>query len=86
MKAVGVRELRERTTEILKEVSEKGEAVQVTHYGRVMAVLVPPPRRTSPEEIEAHIAGLRDLARRIGERVTEPTDSSTIMQEERRWS
>lgn len=86
MKSVGVRELRERTTEILREVGEKGEAVQVTLYGRVLALLVPPPRRTSQEEIEAHIVRLRDLARRIGERATEPTDASTLMQEERRWS
>ncbi len=85
MRAVGVRELRERTSEILREVNETGEVVQVTHHGKVMAHLVPPPRTTSPEAIKQALERAHELMERIGERTTEPTDSSTSMREERRW-
>ncbi len=85
MRTVGVRELRERTSEILKEVNETGQIVEVTHHGKVMARLVPPPRTKSPEEITQALERAHDLMERIGERVTEPTDSSTLMREERRW-
>ncbi|MGI5836138.1 MAG: type II toxin-antitoxin system Phd/YefM family antitoxin [Chloroflexota bacterium] len=86
MKSVGVRELRERTTEILKEVNEKGEIIQVTRHGRVLAHLVPPSKTPSKEEIERSLERLRRLSKKISERVTQPTDSSKLMQEERRWS
>lgn len=85
MRAVGVRELRERTSEILKEVNETGQIVEVTHHGKVLAHLVPPPRTRHPEEINQALERAHDLMERIGERVTEQTDSSTLMQEERRW-
>lgn len=85
MRAVGVRELRERTTQILKEVSETGQGVEVTHHGKVMAHLVPPPRTKSPEVIRQALESAHKLMEKIGERVEEPSDSSTLMQEERRW-
>lgn len=84
MRSVGVRELRERTTQILREVGETGETVQVTYHGRVMAQLVPPARQASREEIQRALERMRDLSRRISAHVTEPTDSSTLMQDERR--
>ncbi len=86
MRTVGVRELRQNTAQILKEVSEKGEVIQVTHHGRVMAHLVPPSKVPSREQIERSLERLRRLSQKISQRVTEPTDSSTLMQEERRWS
>jgi prevent-host-death family protein len=42
MRSVGIRELRERASEILRDVSERGEEVSITRHGRVVAVLVPP--------------------------------------------
>ncbi len=85
MRAVGVRELRQKMSQILREVSEKGESIQVTHHGRVVAQLVPPPRISSPEEVKQAMERAHRLMERIGERIREPTDSSTLMQEERRW-
>jgi prevent-host-death family protein len=41
MRSVGIRELRERTSEIIRWVREEGAEVQVTHYGRPVARLVP---------------------------------------------
>ncbi len=84
MRAVGVRELREKTTEILREVSETGETVEVTRRGKVMARLVPPGAR-SPEDIKGALERAHQLMERIGERVAGPTDASTVMTDERRW-
>jgi len=86
MRTVGVRELREKTAQILKEVNQEGETIQVTQHGRVMAHLVPPPKTYSPDEIRHVIERARGLMEKIGEHITEPSDSSTLMQEERRWS
>ena len=40
MKSIGVRELRQRASEFLREV-ERGEVVEVTAHGRLVARLVP---------------------------------------------
>lgn len=40
MKAIGVRELRQRASEFLREV-ERGQTVEVTAHGRPVARLVP---------------------------------------------
>ncbi len=85
MRAVGVRELREKTSQILKSVNETGQIVEVTHHGKVMARLIPPPQTSSPKEIKQALERAHDLMKRLGERVAEQTDSSTLMQEERRW-
>jgi prevent-host-death family protein len=41
MKRFGVRELKERISEILRLVEEEGETVEVTKHGEVIAHLVP---------------------------------------------
>jgi prevent-host-death family protein len=42
MTSVGVRELRQRASELLRRV-ERGETIQVTDRGRPVALLSPPP-------------------------------------------
>jgi prevent-host-death family protein len=41
MATVGIRELKERTSTILRRVRDRGEEVQVTFRGRVVARIVP---------------------------------------------
>lgn len=41
MRAVGIRELKEQTSEILRRVREEGDAYEITYHGRVVARLVP---------------------------------------------
>jgi prevent-host-death family protein len=41
MGAVGVRELKQHTSEILRRVREQGETVDVTYRGRVVARVIP---------------------------------------------
>jgi prevent-host-death family protein len=66
MAAVGVRELRQRASELLRRV-ERGETIEVTDRGRPVAVLAPPPSGSRIEqlrargEIEPAAADLDDL-------------------------
>lgn len=48
MTSVGVRELRQRASELLRMV-ERGETIEVTDRGRPVAVLAPIPGRQSME-------------------------------------
>jgi prevent-host-death family protein len=41
MVTVGVRELKQRASELVRLVGETGDQIQVTHRGKVVAILVP---------------------------------------------
>lgn len=66
MASIGVRELRQRASELLRRV-EQGEAIEVTDRGRWVAVLAPPPegrpldRMRIMGEIDPATAELDDL-------------------------
>jgi prevent-host-death family protein len=66
MRSVGVRELRQRASELLRRV-EQGETIVVTDRGRRVAVLSPPPegnpldRMRALGEIEPAKGALDDL-------------------------
>jgi prevent-host-death family protein len=52
MTSVGVRELRQRASELLRLV-EKGETIEVTDRGRPVALLTPVPELTGLERLRA---------------------------------
>ncbi len=52
MNSVGVRELRQRASELLRRV-EAGETIEVTDRGRPVAVLAPIPERGGIDELRA---------------------------------
>jgi prevent-host-death family protein len=52
MASVGVRELRQRASELLRRV-ERGETIEVTDRGRLVAMLSPPPVGTRLERLRA---------------------------------
>lgn len=52
MAAVGIRELRQRASELLRRV-ERGETIEVTDRGRRVAILSPPPEATPLERLRA---------------------------------
>jgi prevent-host-death family protein len=67
MRSVGIRELKEHTSQILRRVREDGEEVQVTYYGRVVARLVPvTPSRPTSTDLAAVWSDLDRLAAEIG--------------------
>jgi prevent-host-death family protein len=66
MASIGVRELRQRASELLRRV-EQGETIEVTDRGRRVAILSPPPngspldRMRALGEIEPAKGNLDDL-------------------------
>lgn len=81
---MGVKELKQKTTQILREVAG-GERVAVTHYGRVLAHLVPPTRRPSPEEVEKALAEAREIMATVERAHPGPVDAVELIREGRRW-
>ncbi len=70
MGTVGVRELKEQTSQILRRVREGRETVEVTYRGKVVARLVPveEPCQTSDPEFAAIWASLDEVAAELGAR------------------
>ena len=52
MATIGVRELRQRASELLRRV-ERGETIEVTDRGRPVAILSPPPEGSPFERLRA---------------------------------
>ena len=52
MKAVGVRELRQRASELLDDVEATGDSIEITNHGRLVARLVPITRTAGGSYIE----------------------------------
>ena len=52
MASIGVRELRQRASELLRRV-EQGETIEVTDRGRRVAILSPPPEGTALDRLRA---------------------------------
>lgn len=67
MISVGIRELKQQTSELVRLVREEGREIQVTYRGEVVALLVPVSRPERPES-EAAWANLDVLAAEIGAR------------------
>ena len=68
MITVGIRELKQKTSELVRMVRENGNEIQITYHGTVVALLVPvtPPAMTDKES-EAWIE-IDHLAAEIGAR------------------
>lgn len=51
MDRIGIRELKERTSEILRRVREDGEQFEVTYHGEPVAQIVPTQRKVDAESL-----------------------------------
>ena len=77
MTSVGVRELRQRASELLRLV-EQGETVEITDRGRPVARLTPLPEGTPLEQL--HSAGEIDPASADMDDLPEPTTLSSSIE------
>jgi prevent-host-death family protein len=85
MAAVGVRELKARASEILRQIEDGGEPVEITKRGKVVARLVPAERpRPTREELEALWERRRRLAEEIGKHLPEGVSAVEAVREQRR--
>jgi prevent-host-death family protein len=71
MRSIGIRELRQRASDCLREV-ERGDSIEVTDRGRPVALLVPIPRAGTLEALAA--AGRLTPATRDPRELDEPLE------------
>ncbi len=84
MRTVGVRELKQRTSEILREV-QAGQVVDVTNRGTTVARLVPVRQSVlSDEEIEVILDDLDSLAAEISAKWPQGLSVEDVMDDIRR--
>ena len=85
MVTVGVQELKQETSKILRRVREKGESVEITYHGKVIARLIPvvPPEPTG-EEIAAVLSDLEALSAEISAQWSEGVSALDAIRDARR--
>jgi len=77
MTEVGIRELKASASEIVRRVRERGEVVDITYHGEVVARLVPVrPPAPSPEDVAALLTDLDQLTAEIS--AAWPADISAV--------
>lgn len=86
MPRIGLRELKIRTSEVLRDVQCNQERYTITNRGVPVAIIIPytrgeETRRLSPEDMTAR---LDDIAKRVTEAWTDPRSVAEIMDEIRR--
>jgi prevent-host-death family protein len=86
MLSIGVRQLKEQTSQILRRVREDGETVEITYHGETIARLVPVTRQEQldQEEIDAVWTDLDRLAAEIGEHWSDDVSAAEAVREGRR--
>lgn len=85
MSEVGIRELKEKTSDVLRRVREQKESIDITYRGRVVARIVP---ISSKEERQRHNAAVMkrmdELAEEIGRLWPKGLSAAQAVAEDRR--
>ena len=82
MVTVGVRELKQQASELIRRVRESGDEIQVTYHGKVVARLLPVAPKA--EEAGRRWDDLDRLADEIGKRWPEGVTAAQAVSEARR--
>ncbi len=81
--SVGVRELKQRASELIRMVREKNTEIQITYRGEVVALLIPVTRPAQDDETQVWME-IDHLAAEIGAHWTEGVSASEAVAEGRR--
>lgn len=85
MVTIGIRELKQQTSKILRRVREDGETIEITYHGETVARLVPVnPPQPSDEEIAAVLADLEELSAEISAKWPEGVSTLDAIHDVRR--
>jgi prevent-host-death family protein len=85
MQSIGVRELKEHASRVLRRVRERGEEIEVTRHGRVVARLIPVSRERPLSRASAATWSTLDrVAREIGTRWPRERSAVDAVREGRR--
>jgi len=68
MKAIGVRELKARTSDVIRCVREEGQSYVITYRGRAVAHLLPADAIIDEHEEELLWSEIDELAKEIGKK------------------
>jgi len=83
MVTVGIRELKQQASRLVRLVRETGNEVQVTYHGKVVALLIPVRRAAGEEEASAW-SELDHLAVEIGASWPKGVSAAQVVSEGRR--
>lgn len=83
MVTVGIRELKQQASELVRMVRETGNEVQITYHGQVVALLIPV-KQTRKKDEAAAWAKLDNLAAQIGARWPKGVSATDAITEARR--
>jgi prevent-host-death family protein len=84
MRSIGVRELKQRTSQVLRQLQDSGKEIEVTHHGRVVARLVPVRPTPARRRTAAAWSTLDEVAREIGARWPPGRSAARAVREGRR--
>jgi prevent-host-death family protein len=84
MVTVGVRELKQQASELIRLVRETGSEVQVTYHGHVVALVIPVAPQKSKVGEKRSWAKLDTLAAEIGARWPKNVSAAQAVAENRR--
>ena len=83
MRAIGIRDVKEHASEVLRVVEEKREEVNIVRNDLTVARIVPPRRRMTVQEVDAWNAEADALAKKVALLWSGPRDASEVMAAER---
>lgn len=83
MVTVGIRELKQQASELIRLVRETGSEIQVTYHGQVVALLVPV-KKTKSRNAERAWTQLDHLAAEISANWKEGLSAAKAVSEDRR--
>jgi prevent-host-death family protein len=84
MLTVGIRELKQQASKLVRRVRETGGEVQITYHGKVVALLVPVQSTEKPETEARAWADIDLLAEQINRRWPEGITAQQAVAEGRR--
>ncbi len=84
MVTVGIRELKQQASELVRLVRETGSQVQVTNRGKVVALLIPVAQQKSTVDEKRSWASLDTLSAEIGARWPKGVSAAEAVDEGRR--
>jgi prevent-host-death family protein len=84
MSEIGIRELKEHTSEVLRQVRENKASYDVTYRGEVVARIVPVERELTEEEEDRLWAEMDELAKEIGKKWPRGVSAVDAVREQRR--
>jgi prevent-host-death family protein len=65
---IGIRDLKNRAPQVVREMRETGEAVEITYHGEVVALLTPAQVKAGTSDFKTAWKALDDVAAEIGRR------------------